>query len=56
MEDVQANLDKALDKHKEVFYDQFEMQRAEFEGHLLNLKKKLKTWGVDVMMIQEVNK
>jgi len=42
VQNVQANLENGLDKHKKVFYDQFEMQRNEFEAHLLKMKKKLK--------------
>lgn len=53
---VQATLEVDLDKHKKVFYDQFEMQRNEFEAHLLKMKKKLKDSQLAVQMIQEVNK
>ena len=40
VQQVQASLEQALDKHKQVFYDLFEMQRNEFEAHLGKMKKK----------------
>jgi 4-hydroxyphenylpyruvate dioxygenase-like putative hemolysin len=48
---VQGSLEKDLDKHKTVFYDLFEMQRNEFEAHLMKMKKKLKDSTLAVQMI-----